>query len=351
MGKVVSLSDIAEALGVSKMSVSIALRGKYGVSAPLRASVLKCAKKMGYSRDAEVCRTMSEIKRRGSGKFCGTIALMLAVESEDVLRNHPTFPEFLNGIMRGAKQLGYNVDKFFLYENGSSAEKFARIFRSRGIKGGVLAGIYDNSYLPTKFQPLWKEFKFVSAGVRTYNPHLDYASSDQFLVTRNAVIELLKLGYSRPALVLDQVINNIVDDRFTGGFLAGQMRVIQKNRVPPFLHSNDNIKNETDFKKWFLRYRPDSILCLYNTPKSWLESMGVKIPKDVALVQLERRNNNPEWSGMDQHNDSVGELCVRRLADFLNSPLSEKSLPTAIFVPPDWCNASTAERKRSKKKI
>lgn len=345
MGKIVSLSDIAENLGVSKMSVSLALRGKYGVSKALRTSVIKCAKKLGYHRDAEICRIMAEMRRRNNKTFCGTIALLLAVEKEEVLINHPTFPEFLKGIMRGAKQLGYNVDKFFLYEKGNSAEKLAKIFRSRGIRGGVLAGVYDSYRLPSKFLPLWKEFKFVSAGLRTYNPHLDYASSDQFLVTRNSVIELLNLGYTRPALVLDKTINQIVEERFAGGFLAGQMRVKQCNKVPPFLHGRDDTKNEAEFKKWFLRYRPDSILCLYNTPKEWLESMQIKVPKDVALVQLERRNNNPEWSGMNQHNDYVGELSVMRLADFLNNPLSSKSSTTATFVPPDWCNSRTANSK------
>lgn len=346
MKKVASLSDISQELGISKMAVSLALRGKYGVSDSLRESILACAKRIGYKRDAEICRTMSSIKLRRNGRFCGTIALLLAVENESVLANHPTFSEFYKGIFRGAEKFGYNIDTFCLYEKGITAKSLMKIFRSRGIQGGLLAGMYDSAYLSPKFSELWKEYKFIAVGLRTYNPHLDYTSADQYLVTRNAVKELLYLGYERPALVLDKNIHEVVEGRFAGGFLEAQLNIKPNNRIPPFFHGSNEIESEKSFVKWYLKHKPDSILCLYNSPKKWLENLGVKIPKDVALVQLERRAKNPEWSGMNQHNDIVGELAVRKLADFLNAPRVSNTPITAYFVSPDWCNAKTAKRKR-----
>ena len=349
MKKVVSLADISKELGISKMSVSLALRGKNGVSEQLRGKVLAYAKKIGYKRDAEICRTMASIKLRGAGQFCGTIAMLLAVENESVLVNHPTFSEFHKGILRGAEKIGYNIDTFCLYEKGTTAKSLMRIFKSRGIRGGVLAGMYDSAYLSPKFSELWKEFKFIAVGLRTYNPHLDYTSADQYLVARNAVKELLNLGYTRPALVLDKNIHDVVEGRFAGGFLEAQLRIKSSDRIPPFFHNADVVESEKNFAKWYLKHKPDSILCLYNTPKKWLENLGVKIPKDVALVQLERRAKNPEWSGMNQHNDVVGELAVRRLSDFLNAPFVSSSPITASFVSPDWHNAKTAKRKLNRK--
>ncbi len=342
--KVPTTAHIASALGVSKMAVSLALRGRGGVSERLRSEVLREAERIGYRRDAALCRAMSFVKTRRRGAFCETIALLNANKNPRAFYEHPTLPEFVRGIERGAKRLGYGVDRFWLYENGMGPERLAKIFRSRGIRGGIIAGIYDDAVLPSEFAPIWRDFKFVAAGFRTSNPPLDYAAADQFLIARNAVLEALKRGYSRPALVLDRAIDNVVDGRFSGGFLRAQLELKASDRIPPFLHGHDDPSVPGLFKKWFMKVRPDVILCLYNSPKKWLESLGARVPEDVALVQLERRRGMPEWSGMNQHNDIVGELAVVRLSDFLKS--SDCGYLTATLVAPDWIDSGTMLKRR-----
>ena len=58
----VSLRAIAVKAGVTRMAVSLALRGKTGVSASLRRKIQKLAKRMGYAPDPEVAKFLSHIR-------------------------------------------------------------------------------------------------------------------------------------------------------------------------------------------------------------------------------------------------------------------------------------------------
>ena len=200
-----------------------------------------------------------------------------------------------------------------------------------------MAGIYNYQQLSSKFSQLWSEFKFVVTGLRLLYPVLDYACSDQFLVARNAVVEALNMGYSRPAIIIDETINNIVDGRFIGGYLYAQLKLPSANKIPPFIHVDTSKATFKAFKKWIEEYSPDVLLSLYNFPKRWLSEMGIKVPKLIGFIQLELRNGDVQEVGVNQHNDRVGEVAVHRLIELLNAP-SDKQFSTATFVEPTWSN-------------
>src|SRR6266478_6281279 len=62
----VMLREIADRTGISRMAVSLALRGKSGVSETTRKKVLKVAKELGYEPDPEVARLLSRIRVKKS---------------------------------------------------------------------------------------------------------------------------------------------------------------------------------------------------------------------------------------------------------------------------------------------
>ena len=59
MSKSVTMSDIAERLGISTVAVSKALSGQKGVSAELREQVKKTASEMGYKVNGSVQKKRS----------------------------------------------------------------------------------------------------------------------------------------------------------------------------------------------------------------------------------------------------------------------------------------------------
>ena len=182
----------------------------------------------------------------------------------------------------------------------------------------------------------------MATGVRTYNPTFDFACADHFLIAYHATLQALKRGYKRPALVLDEKIENLIEGRFTGGFLKAQLGLPRQNRIDPFFEVAAAKRNLDIFYSWFEKNRPDAIISLYNSPKAWLEKIGVFAPRDIGLISLERRKSEPEWAGMNQRNDLVGEAAVEKLSKLLTQdcPVGGKAI-TATLISPEWVEAKT----------
>ena len=341
-GKSPGMSDIAKIAGVSKNTVSLALRDSPLISDKTKRRVVKAAQSVGYEKNAAFSKFMSEIKMSGLRRYRETVALINANEDPDALKSHPTIPKYVEGIRRAAEREGFALDEFWLHDPAMGARALARILRMRGIRGGVITGLMDNNRLPAKFRELWRSFKFVITGVRTYEPTLNFAIADHFLIAYQAALQALAHGYDRPALVLDREIDELIEGRFTGGFLRAQINMPLQNRIEPFFKVREAHENPAIFARWFEKNRPNALVCLYNSAKKWVEDMGLSVPEDVALIQLERRDSEPEWAGLNQRNDLAGEAAVERLAQLLYSPPgADSGTVTATLVSPEWVESST----------
>ena len=115
-----------------------------------------------------------------------------------------------------------------------------------------------------------------------------------------------KLGYKRPALVLDDSIHLLVERRFSTGFKTGHLELEDQNRIPPFLKYKQAMADPRIFKSWILDSKSDVVLTLYNSVSSWVQELGWQVPDDIGFAQLERRPESQQFSGMDQHNDIAG---------------------------------------------
>ena len=337
------MADVAKFVGVSKNTVSLALRNSPLISAKTKKKILAAANRLGYERNDTFSRFMSEIKMSGLRRYRETIALVNANENPDAFKSHPTIPTYVEGIRRAAEREGFAINEFWLFDPSLNSRSFERILRTRGIRGGVITGLMNNNRLPKKFCEIWKNFCFVITGVRTYEPTLNFAIADHFLIAYQATLQALRHGYKRPALVLDKTIDELIEGRFTGGFLRAQLSMPECDKIAPFFDVKQAAKDRGIFKSWFEKNRPDCIICLYNSARPWVEEMGLKVPEDVALIQLERRESEPEWAGLNQRNDLAGEAAIGRLSQLLYSAPNCKAQReiTATLVSPEWVESST----------
>ena len=343
--KSANIADIAKMVGVSKNAVSLALRNSRSISKETTKKILEAARKLGYVRNEEVSRVMSQIKSSFNPKFFAAIALINANPDRDAFKKHPTIPEYVRGIYKAARRESFAVNEFWLYDKKLNGASLARILRSRGIAGGIVVGLMDNNRLPRKFNEVWKNFKFVVTGVRTYNPTFDFVSTDHFLLAYRATLEALRRGYRRPALVLDETIDELIEGRFTGGYLKAQLKIPKADRIEPFFDVKGARKNREIFYKWFRENSPDAIITLYNFPFDWLREIGVEAPRDIALIQLEWRRGEPYWTGMNQRNDLVGESAVEHLSKILRqSNYAKEDSVRAILISPEWVESKTISK-------
>jgi LacI family transcriptional regulator len=200
----------------------------------------------------------------------------------------------------------------------------------------------DENQLPSRFSPVVERFPCVVTGVRTRDPALSFACVDHHVLALQAVEQALALGYQRPALVLDPVIDDLVEGRFTAGFLIGLRRLPRAQRLPPFHDVDAARRRPALFHRWLRRTHPDVIFTLYNVVRRWVEEGGWSVPGDVGLIQLEWRAARPDWAGMNQHNDVVGETAIDMLVSMIHgSETGCPAFPRATQISPSWVPGST----------
>jgi len=344
------MKDVADALGLSKNAVSLALRNDPQIPKSTREKVRAAAKRLGYHRDPVVGAMMSRMRSQRGGNLKSTLALLNANQDRDAFEKHPTIPTYVEGCLRRAKHLGYSFDSFWMHDPELDGERLHRILKARGIRGVVIVGLMKENHLPGRFNRILESYPCVVTGVRTRDPVLSYACTDHYIIAHRAFEKALELGYKRPGLVLDEVIDRLVEGRFCGGYRDAQQVLPKSQQLRPFTKVEAARRDRKVFRRWFEKSRPDVVFTLYNEVRDWVYELGYQVPEDMGLIQLEWREDDPDWAGIDQHNQITGESAVDMLITMLQSgEVGPPVHPRATLVSGSWVDGSTVRSLHSDK--
>lgn len=334
--------DVARAAGVSKNTVSLALRNSPQIPESTRKRIMRLAEKLGYAKNPTVSHLMAQLRSGSSTGHKATLALINGNDDPNAFTTHPTIPNYVEGCQRRAALSGYTLDKFWLHDPSLDGEKLNKILHARNIRGAVIIGLMNTNRLPERFAPMFEQHPCVVTGVRTRDPVLSFACTDHHMLTLRAVEQALRMGYQRPALVLDGVIDHLVEGRFTSGVMIAQQELPPARRLKPFYQVTEARQHPELFQRWYEKEKPDVILTLYHVVKQWVQDMGLKVPDDVALIQLEWRQDHASWAGMNQHNDVVGEAAIEMLISMIHSnQVGVPEFPQATLVGSTWVSGDT----------
>lgn len=341
------METVARKAGVSRNAVSLALRNDPSISAATRQRIHAIAKALGYQRNPIHGELMSQMRLKGYGRTQATLALINANRDPRAFTEHPTIPEYVKGCRRRAQQLGYPLDLFWLHQSDTGASRWIEILEARGIRGILLVGLMKQNRLPEALLPLFQRFPTVVTGVRTRDPALSFSCVDHHILALRAFEKALELGYRRPGLVLDGIIDELVEHRFSSGYRCGQEYLPNARRLRPFFQVDEARAHPRLFEAWLEREKPDVIFTLYNVVKYWLDKLGYHVPKKVGLIQLEWRANRPEWAGMNQHNEVTGEAAIDMLIGMIHrGEAGIPEFPRATLIGPTWVDGQTVVRDR-----
>ncbi|MFA6959253.1 MAG: LacI family DNA-binding transcriptional regulator [Opitutaceae bacterium] len=341
MGRV-TMSSIAEKAGVSKNTVSLALRHDLQIPERTRKRIERIAKQLGYAKNPVVAQLMVELRKTNPAGYQRTFALLNANLDAKAFKRHPTIPAYVAGCRRRAALHGYKLDEFWLHDPEMYGERLNRVLRARGIRGVLVVGMMRENRLPPGFSVTWQHHAVVVTGVRTHEPTLSFASVDHHALVLEAMEAARRLGYTRPALVLEGGIDRLVEGRFSAGFWTGQQALSEADQVPGFYVVEEAREEPEMFHAWFRKHRPDVIFTLHTVVREWLADIGVLAPRDVGLIQLERRRGCEDWAGMEQHNDLTGEAAVDMLVTLVhNNETGVPLFPRATLIGGSWADGTT----------
>lgn len=339
----VTMTTIAELAGVSKNTVSLALRHDSQIPHATRRRIEKIARDLGYAKNPVVSQLMAELRKAHPAGYQRTFALLNANLDPLAFTRHPTVPAYVAGCRRRAALHGYALDEFWLHDPGLYGESLNRILRARGIRGVIVVGLMRDNRLPQRFSGTWQNHAVVVTGVRTREPTLPFACVDHHAIVLEAMENARRLGYRRPALVLERAIDELVDGRFSAGFWLSQQPHAKRDRLPAFLDVEAARAEPALFHTWRERHRPDVLFTLHTVVREWIEAAGLSAPRDLGLVQLELRRGCEDWAGIDQHNNLTGEAAVDMLISQLHNDdiLGLPASPRATLIGGSWRGGGT----------
>lgn len=301
-----NMQQVADAAGLSKSAVSLALRNDPRIPESTQIRVKQIAEQLGYHRNPLVDTLMAQLRSARKPEFQANIGLVNCAPQEDILTNH-TFRSLREGVMDRARQLGYGVEEFWLHQPGMRPSRLRQIVDARGIHGLIQLASLDHATEGAEYTDFWFNFTCSVIGVPHFHQHLHRASNDQFQTARQATRRALGLGYQRPALFIPEEDDALLDNKFSAGFMSATYSNRGIEFIPPQPLRLDRIEDSLATIK---KLKPDVVISNKTKLYGALVADGVSLPKELGFIHLDWHDAIPHIAGMRQNNRIVGRAGV-----------------------------------------
>ncbi|MDR2674297.1 MAG: LacI family transcriptional regulator [Opitutaceae bacterium] len=338
--KIVSLKDIAERVGVSRMTVSCALRNSPRVRKETAARIRAVARQLGYAPDPRLAAVMAGV-RNAKRKADEPIAWLNANQNALAYRDYPWLAPYRQGAAERCAELGYKLDEFWLREAGMTDRRMSSILASRGIRGVVVcpAVLPDITHLRLD----WKQFACASFETAVLIPRLHRVAPDYHYNILLALKMLRRLGHRRIGLFLHRQEERRSHHTYLASFRYFQSGIPSDEHVEPLIY--DPFDKAALFK-WLDRARPDVVLGHHSKLVSWMEESGRRVPEDIGVAHLSLDGDCEDWAGIWQHKRRIGAQTIELLVSMLQN--GRFDLPDIAYetnVPGEWRHGKTLRRR------
>ncbi|RRJ97036.1 LacI family transcriptional regulator [Opitutaceae bacterium TAV4] len=327
---------VAEAAGVSQMTVSRSLRNDPSIPSATRQRIKRIAAQLGYRPDPMVSQLMARLRQSRVSKTAEeTVAWITTHPTATGWRNNPASVAFHAGATARARELGYRIEEFWFTAPGMNGHRLSEILRARGIRGVLVAPLVNAELV---IDLGWSSFAAAScAALALPSVRLHRACAHYVNAIHVAWRELARLGYKRIGLALPTDNHKRVAGLWLAGALLEQRGLPARQVVPPLV--TDDWRPETVLA-WMRKQRPDVVLS-FRQVCDWLQAGGVRVPEDCgfALLHIE----DPLFAGVDEHRPDIGAAALDLVVEQINAnQLGLPAKPKTVFVECSWVDGRTA---------
>ena len=349
----ITLTDVARKAGVHVTTVSLALRNHPRLPVTTREKIQALAREMGYAPDPFLRALVAYRGRVMQRRNAPTLAYVTNWNTRWGWKKVTAHPDFYAGALAKAKELGYGLDHFWLKEEGMTQGRLSQILVSRGINGLIIAS--HGREMGDALQFDWHNFSAVKIDYFPHKPALHNVTNNQCDIVRLAMQKVMAAGYRRIGFVMHRGWDHAVDHLWTAGFLCEQQALGARERIPAHLFPEaepverwlneskaDVAPDAEPFARWFEKYRPEVLITKGAFLQQLLADMGLRVPRDVALVDVFLEDRTGVTAGVRQNHAEVGALAVEILAGQLqHNKFGVPEIPTTTFVEGTWFDGET----------
>lgn len=308
-----SMRSISDLVGVSKSTVSRALKNPDMVSKETRDKIFSAVKSLGYKPNA-LAQNFS------SGKSYTIVVIVTDITNS-------FYSRIIKGIEQAAQPLGYSV----LLGDSNDDVKREQAYANMLLTSRVDGLIHLHHRFPFEEDTIEqaKKLPMVSICIPPSGPfEFPHIVIDNFAASREVANHLISLGHSKIAAISGQDEGHVTKDR-----IGGLKRVLQENDIPFneqwYIRSNyDKTAGEAAALKLLaLKDRPTAIFCFNDDIAvgaiKAIKSLGLLVPEDISIVGFDNSEFgeyvDPPLTTVDQPAVDMGRRGMGILYNMMNN--------------------------------
>lgn len=322
-----TLDDIAQALGVSKSTVSKALSGAKDVSKAMRQQVLEKAVELGYSRG---------IRKRAAPRIAVFIINMDYRKPEDFGY------DIVSGFRKAAEPAGFQVELIDLDRKLQETTRYDEYMVYGNYSGGLFLGL-------SLLDPWLKEFETCRTPTVLYdnrvcgNPNVTAVGVDNVEGMKMGVQYLKSLGHSRIGYLSSALEAYIYQQRYHAFFRA--MEECGLPAEPEIGGTSYHISQcLSEHLPRLLERGCTAVMCSHDILAHSLmihcKERGIRVPEDLSILGFDDiplcSYTTPPLSTIRQNRSTLGKSAFYAMSSLLN-----KVAISSLFLHPELMTRSS----------
>lgn len=338
----VTLRDIARSLGISHVTVSLALRGATQISPARRKQIQEKAIEMGY-RPNPMAAALGQMRFTSKARaVTAELAWINCREEAQDIRRFKEFDLYWKGASETAKWFGYNLEEFICNVN-FTLTRLEKVLRARGVHGILIP---PHAKLPANWDTFhWDHFSVVRFGHSILRPRVHVVTSDQITNSLLAFSRIRALGYQR----IGYVTSRTSSTRHKAGVLMAQSELEPNQQIAPLVfNTGENSRDEQKkLVQWLKKTKPDAVLTDVAVLREMLTAAGYRVPEDIGLAVFSVLDGNAD-AGIYQNPEEIGKSAVEMLLSLINH--NHTGIPKIcreLLIEGEWVDGTTLPPHRS----
>ncbi|MBI9009550.1 MAG: LacI family DNA-binding transcriptional regulator [Tenericutes bacterium] len=320
--KRIGMSEIAEKLGISKVSVSKALSDKEGVSEELRVRVKEVAENMGYRMNI-AARSLKTDRQYNIG---------ILIAEKYVLDQEAYYFSVCGEIIKKLDTIGTSGIMEIIKEETEEAGIMPRVYNEKKVDGIIVLGQLSIPYLRLleniSIPLIYFDFYLNKSDVNSIQ-------ADNFYSGYRLTEYLIENGHREIAFVGSINATTSIQDRYLGYYKALITKEIELDKSIIIEDRNEHgILIDIEVPKVL----PSAFVCNCDrvafTLMEKLKSMGVEIPRDCSVVGFDNslfsNISNPKITTVDHNIEKMVSTAVKVINKMIDNP---KKVYDRILIP------------------
>lgn len=289
----ITQETIAQSVGVSRATVSLALAEDPQIPEKTRQLIKKVAKELGYKPNTHAS-ALASLQNSEKTLFQEEIAILLGFPDDHPLNDHyPEYNQFITGIEEECQSNNYSFEIYWYYDPKLSGQGLFNTLKSRNVRGLILVAMSEQEI---KFN--LSEFTCVHLYASSHRKVIKKATFpvvtvDEHFTFQELLDECYLRGYKRMGLQSGQLAKRRLDNLL----IAALHSFCQARNLPAIPPLDTDKTGLEDIERWLNKNQPDLIIEYRYTPLllKQLKQLNYEIPKDIGICTI--RSSTPDVSG------------------------------------------------------